>query len=181
MRKMMTWAVLLVAMAGWLPARAQEKDETKKPAAAETRPVHYYRLEFTIRELQDKKVVNTRNYSMIVADNGVMTIQKSGARLPVQTGNGAWQYVDIGVQLRTRIRAEGENPMLVSTIEFSSPALPEQGITSATLAKEQPVLRQANADISAPIIVGKPMVIASMDDPSLPRRFEIEVTPTRLK
>jgi hypothetical protein len=85
------------------------------------------------------------------------------------------------VQLRIRIRLEGDHPALASTIEFSSPALPEQSVTSATLAKEQPVLRSTNVDTYVPIVVGKPLVIATMDDPSLPRRFEIEVTPTQLK
>jgi hypothetical protein len=183
MRKVMVWAVTAVVALGILPGRAQEKEKedakSAPPASAQSRqPLHFYRLDFTFRELQDKKTVNSRSYTMLLADNGVMSILKSGARLPVETGNGNWQYVDVGVNLKCRVRGETETPMLVATIEFSSPVLPEQGVKTA---KEQPVLRQANADVYAPIILGKPLVIATMDDPSLPRRFEIEVTPTRLK
>ncbi len=179
MRKFVA-AVLMSAVVLLVPAAlAQEKDEGKKPA--EVRTLHYYRLDYVIRELQDRKIVNARTYSVIVADNGAQVTQKSGARLPVQTGNGALQYLDVGVQLRIRVRLESDHPTLASAIEFSSPALPGEGVTSAGYAKEQPVLRTTNVDTYAPIILGKPLVIATMDDPSLPRRFEIEVTPTQLK
>lgn len=185
MRKMMAWVAVAVVALGILPARAQDKaqqkEDAKKPATEEFKPLHFYRLDFTFRELQDKKTVNTRAYTMLLADNGVLSILKSGARLPVLTGN-SWQYVDVGVNLKCRVRGETEVPLLVATVEFTSPALPEQGAaTAAPLAKEIPVLRQANADVYAPIVLGKPLIIASMDDPTLPRRFEIEVTPTRLK
>ena len=182
MRKMTACATALVVMLGMLPARAQEKEEAKKPAV-EQKALHFYRLDFTFRELQDKKIVNTRNYTMVLADNGVMSILKSGARIPASTGpTGMFQYIDVGVNLKCRVRGENEPPMLVATIDFTSPVVPEQGGAAATsMAKEQPVLRQANVDVYAPIVVGKPLVIATMDDPSLPRRFEIEVTPTRLK
>ncbi|HET7183051.1 MAG TPA: hypothetical protein VFI82_00090 [Terriglobales bacterium] len=183
MRKMMACAVMAVVMLGVAAARAQEKEDAKKPAATESKPLHFYRLDFTFRELQDKKTVNARNYTMLLADNGVMSILKSGARIPVPSGNipGPFQYIDVGVNLRCRVRNEEPTPLLVATIEFSSPALPEQGSTATQMAREQPVLRQANADVYAPIVSGKGLVIATMDDPSLPRRFEIEVTPTQLK
>lgn len=185
MRKMMVCAVALVVALAMLPAGAQEKDEAKTAPSASAQPkqpLHFYRLDFTFRELQDKKTVNSRNFSMVLADNGVMSALKSGARIPIPTGRGDFQYLDVGVNLKCRVRGETEVPLLVAAIEFSSPALPEQGATTATpMAKEQPVLRQANADVYAPIVAGKPLVIAVMDDPSLPRRFEIEVTPTRLK
>ncbi len=186
MRTMMAWAVVAVMALGLTAARAQEKaqekQEAKKPAAEEFKPLHFYRLDFAFRELQDKKTVSSRGYTMVLADNGVMSILKSGARIPIPTGRGDFQYIDVGVNLKCRVRGETETPLLVANIEFSSPVLPEQGATTATpIAKEQPVLRQANADVYAPIVAGKPLVIATMDDPSLPRRFEIEVTPTRLK
>ena len=181
MRKTMAWAVVLVVALGGLTVLAQEKEEAKK-TATEAKPLHFYRLDFTFREMQDNKTVNSRAYTMLLADNGVLSILKSGARIPVPLGEGKLQYLDVGVNLKCRVRAETEIPLLVATIEFSSPALPEQGVpTTALLPREQPVLRQANADVYAPIVLGKPLVIATMDDPSLPRRFEIEVTPTRLK
>jgi hypothetical protein len=188
MRQMMVWAVVAVVALGILQGHAQEKekeDAKSAPAAsAQSRqPLHFYRLDFTFRELQDKKTVNSRSYTMLLADNGVMSILKSGARIPVPTGNtGQYQYIDVGVNLKCRVRGENEPPLLVATIDFTSPVVPEQGGAAATgMVKEQPVLRQANADVYAPIVTGKPLVIATMDDPSLPRRFEIEVTPTRLK
>jgi hypothetical protein len=196
MRNAMIWLMMLFTLAT-CAATAQEKEAPKSPqneAARHLDERNFYRLDFTIREIQDKKTIATRSYSMLLADDGAPARLKAGARLPVATGsfsttnatlvNTQFQYLDVGVNLQCRIRDAQPYPLLSTTIDFSGPALPEQQAETpggASLAKGQPVIRQAVSDVTVPLQVGKAMLISSMDDPSMPRRFEIEVTPTKLK
>lgn len=189
MRKTMGWMLAAVLALGWATAGAQEKEKDKEketakaasaPASEAKVPHNFYRLDFTIRELQEKKVVNVRYYSMLIADDLNWSNLKSGARIPVTTGLNLTQYIDVGVNIKCRLRPEQPSPWLYTTVEFTSPAFAEAGAPGPPMSKEQPILRQANAEVASPLTLGKPLVIASMDDPSLTRRFEVELTSSKV-
>jgi hypothetical protein len=180
-------------LAGWLvgvlavstvciprPALAQEttKDQhSSETAKGGEKPVSVFRLEFVVRELQDGKKINSRNYTMSVEDNTVGRI-RVGNRIPFNTGKDQFQYFDVGINIDCALHDHGSFLLLDNTqIEISSIVKDE----SAGGTTPNPIVRQARSSVAAALTLGKPAVVASMDDVSSNRRYEVEVTATKLK
>jgi hypothetical protein len=60
--------------------------------------------------------------------------------------------------------------------EISNFALPEQQGQPV-----RPVLRQLNINASTLAVLGKAMIVGSVDDPNSKRQFQLEVTVTKLR
>jgi hypothetical protein len=60
---------------------------------------------------------------------------------------------------------------------MSNFAVPEQ----AQGHDSHPVLRQLRINASTLALLGKPMVVGSVDDPNSKRQFQLEVTATKLR
>ena len=174
MKRAFRLAVVVMVAAMW--ASAQEKP-VERPK--EERPLSFYKLEFVLRELQDGKLINTRNYMMTV-ENGDWGRTKTGSHVPVRTGpaDQSVQYVDVGVNIDCRAVGRDDYASLNTTVEVSSFALPEQ--TSGTSGLP-PVLRQARANMAAVVPVNKQTVIGVIDDANSTKRYEIAVTATKMK
>jgi len=158
--------------------------------AAETKPskpnvVRAYRLDFTFNELEGEKKINTRHYSMDLASGDAPMDMKIGTRVPVSTfsTNGKdsgtqWQYVDVGTDLNAQLRpkGDGDDELLVIRSDVSNLDLTAQSGVSS-----EPVIRQIRINGSTLLVLGKPLLIGSMDDPNSKRQFQLEVTVTKLK
>lgn len=172
MKKLFT--IIFILLTFWLAGEAQEQTAPEK--SAQTHAV--YKLEFVLRELQDGKVINTRNYMMMAAEHE-RAQTKSGARVPVRGAKDDFQYLDVGVNINCDIKEESPLLLLDANVQISSFALPEQKATAGL--NELPVLSQAQANESAAITPGKQTVIGSIDDASSTRRYEIAVTATKIR
>lgn len=175
-------AVVIVALAGISFAQEPAKEASKAETNAQTRPLSFYKVEYVLRELQDGKAINSRNYMMTIEDRD-WGEAKVGARVPVNTGGGGpsmptsqWQYMDIGINIRCRPVGMNDFTSLQTTVEISSFALPEKEATAS-----QPVVRQMKTDMAAVVPNGKQTVIGVIDDVNSTKRYEIAVTATRLK
>lgn len=166
-------------------AVAQEKSsETQSPQPKIEKPLSFYKVEYVLRELQDGKTTNSRNYVMTIENND-RGEAKVGARVPVATSmspNGnvpsQWQYMDVGLNIGCRAVGHDDYVSLHTDIEISSFALPEQ---QAPGASGQPVVRQMHTGMAAVVPLGKPTVIGIIDDVNSTKRYEVSVTATRLK
>ncbi len=162
-------------------ARAQEdqsKPETKVATAssqAQTRPVSVYRIQFLIRELEDGKQINSRQYTLSAKSREWARL-RVGSRVPLMAGSTQLQYHDVGINIDCRLD-EGENGFLLYTRFESSSVV--GGASSA--AAGAPVIRQVRTEGDSLVIPGKPSVIATLDDVATNRRYEIEVTVTKVK
>jgi hypothetical protein len=176
-----TVAVLFVVIAS-LFAVAQDKP-AESPLAKTERPLSFYKVEYVLRELQDGKAINSRNYAMSIED-GKRGEAKVGARVPVSTGMVGgipqFQYLDVGVNLLCVVEGKGDYASLRTTIEISSFAIPEQA-TAAVNSDVRPVLRQMRAELPAVVPLAKPTVIGTVDDVNSTKRYEVSVTATKLK
>jgi hypothetical protein len=174
------WMVPLFVILLGLCALAQDKPADKpvsEPQIKQDRPVSYYKVEFVLRELQDGKAINTRNYLMTI-ENGDRGEAKVGARVPVTTGeHGQFQYLDVGININCRVVGRDDYASLRSMIEISSFALPEQ----ASGGNSQPVVRQMRSDLAAVVPLSKQTVIGIIDDANSTKRYEIAVTATKMK
>lgn len=175
MKKLLLLAVMVAALASTSFAQEPQKDAPKADNSAETRPVSFYKVEYTLRELQDGKAINSRNYMITVQDHQ-WGEAKVGARVPINIGGTTqWQYMDIGINIRCKPNGMNDFTGLQTSVEISSFALPEEKTAG------QPVVRQMKTDMDAIVPNGKQTVIGGIDDVNSTKRYEISVTATKLR
>lgn len=190
MRKMFVVLIAVVTIGLWFaprPAEAQEgskesgSTEPAKPKPVQ--PVQSYRLDFSFNEVADGKILNTRHYSMNMTGGNPNEI-KIGTRVPVATGSSSsttatqYQYLDIGTNIWAQLREHGDEFILVVRGEVSNLDV-ETGEHSGVFLP--PVVRQIKINGDTLLVVGKPIVIGSVDDPNSKKQFQLEVTVTKLK
>jgi hypothetical protein len=191
MRKMFVVLIAVVTIGLWLaprPAEAQEgskENSSAEPAKPKpVQPVQSYRLDFSFNEVGDGKILNTRHYSMNMTGGNPNEI-KIGTRVPVASGSSSstpastqYQYLDIGTNIWAQLREHGDEFILVVRGEVSNLDVETGEHTGALLP---PVVRQIKINGDTLLVVGKPIVIGSVDDPNSKKQFQLEVTVTKLK
>jgi hypothetical protein len=147
-------------------------------AATNTELSGFYRLNFVLRELEDGKVVNVRNYSL-VARSGDWQQLRVGTSAPTTTESKKTDSNEaIGLSVDCRIVPGSDGTaVLVTKAEIASNVNPATRLASNTA----PTVRHVQMNTSAPITLGKPTVLSGVDELSSKRRFELEVTVTKAK
>jgi len=158
-------------------ARAEAKAAVESATANEReKTVHSYRVDFSVNELEDGKKINSRQYSLnLNADDS--TEMKIGTRVPVEPKQGEFQYLDVGTSIWCRIGDRSDSVPLTVRAEISNFAIPEQESGQVS----RPAIRQLKINASTVALLGKQMVVGSVDDPNSKRQFQLEVTVTRLR
>jgi hypothetical protein len=179
-KKTVAAGALIAALAvsgGTSRALAQESGDSSKSTTLESsKPVEAYRLDFSVNELEDGKKINTRQYSMNLNANDANEI-KIGTRIPVEPKAGEFQYIDVGTNIWSRLGVHNGQLELAVRADISNFAIPEQ----ASGHESRPVIRQLQIKASTVALLGKPMVVGSLDDPNSKRQFQVEVTVTKLR
>lgn len=172
----------------WLvpgPARAQEGSKESSARPSKVTPVQPYRLDFSFNEVLEGKIVNVRRYSMNLTAGNSDEI-KIGTRVPVAvsvtpSNSGSpvpsFQYMDIGTNLWSQLREHGDELMLAVRGDVSNLDM-DSGERAGASA---PVVRQIKISGDTLLVVGKPILIGSADDPNSKRQFQLEVTVTKLR
>ena len=167
----------IVGLGGVL--HGQEGSKTPPPRVIEKaiKPLSVYRLEFTVREVEGGKQLNSRAYTMSVQDGDTGSI-RVGNRVPYSVGKDQFQYYEVGINIDCRLR-ERENYVLLdnASIEISS-IVKDDSTAAGTL---NPVIRQARARVDAAVTPGKPTMVTTLDDVSSNHRYEVEVTATKVR
>src|ERR1700733_5681261 len=160
-------------------SRSQESAPSKSGAQSdsandirqkEPKPLEAYHLDFAINEFEDGKKINSRQYALNLNTNDSNEI-KIGTRIPVETKDSEFQYLDVGTSIWAQLRQQRDQTLLVVRAEVSSFAIPEHGLDKAD---PHPALRQLKVSGSALLPLAKPMVIDSVDDPNSRRQFQLE-------
>ena len=175
-KTVMTAALILALMVGgggWTAAAQQPEPENARKAE---KALNAYRLDFSVNELEDGKRINTRQYSLNLNSDNSNEL-KIGTRVPVEGKQGEFQYIDVGTSIWSNVQERNGAIDLSVRAEISNFAIPEQNQGHDTA----PVLRQLKISASTLALLGKPMVIGSVDDPNSKREFQLEVTVTKLK
>ena len=179
MKRAVSIRLAIAVMAFCLPlipntASAQE-EKGKESATTVQKPVAAYRIELNVREVEDGKRLNSRNYLMVIKDDD-WSRMRVGNRVPYQSGSTQYQYTEVGMSVDCRPRDLGDSIGLTIRVEFSG--LAPQTPPTPTGA---PVFRTDKVDIESVVTPGKPTLVGSMDDVLSNRRYEIEVTATKVK
>jgi hypothetical protein len=160
----------LALLAPGLSVRAQDNDNAT------------YKVDFTIRDSGDAGGKAGRKYSMQVS-RGVKSTFKVGNRVPVATAsiNGAaavntqFTYIDVGLNIDCIVAERGAKFAIHSDLDISTAVMPEK-----TSAVQNPTISSIRLNIDTTVPPGKPTVVASFDDPVTARKFEIDVTVSKI-
>jgi hypothetical protein len=101
---------------------------------------------------------------------------KIGTRVPIQSENGKFEYLDSGTHVRARIIHWITPVILDLNADISRFASPDEATQSG-----HPLLRQMRIGASTALILNKPMIIGSVDDPNSKREYQLELTVTKLQ
>ncbi len=198
MRRMMVQGLLLVLVATAFPLTvmnaaaqgastekrseaASEKSAEDLKAATTRKAANVYRVDFTIREIEGGRVLNSRKYMLMVEDQQ-WARTRVGNRIPYRAGvgEGQWQYQDVGINIDCKAHEPEDRQVLLDT-RISAPSLAAPEPSSGESSGRLPVLRNLSMEVTAAVTLGKPTIIGSMDDVTSNHRYEIEATVTPVK
>jgi hypothetical protein len=180
-RAFAVWTIAILGFLIGLGAKGHAQDNAAKSekdsaAAERDKPVHAYRLDFSVNELEDGKKINSRQYSLNLNADDANEI-KIGTRVPVEAAHEQFQYMDVGTSIWCRIGERPDGIPMTVRADISNFAIPDQG----TGHESRPVVRQFKINASTLAVPGKPIVVGSVDDPNSKRQFQLEVTVTKLR
>jgi len=143
-----------------------------------------YRLVFTIAEADNGKRSGGQSFSL-VATSGEKAVFKQGSKVPIVTGsfdsgssaaNTQVQYLDVGLSVEVTVDSFADGLRLNSKFEQSAMSEEKSGV-----GPQDPVVRQSVLNDTLTLVLGKPVVLGSIDIPGGTRRQEIEVVAELVK
>jgi len=165
-----------------VPAISQEAQAAPEARTTPPGDIHYYRLEFVLKELgDDGRVVNSRTYHTDVSTDGKLSSVRTGTKIPIRTSDKAGeiqiQYLDVGVYIDCSSAQETVLGLALQIkVEISSLANPPAGAEPST-----PIVRQNRWQSMTLIPLGKPTVIFASDNLENKGKMEVEVTATPIR
>jgi hypothetical protein len=144
--------------------------QTEAPKQSEATKA--YQLDFVLKELEDGKVVNSRNYSLMITAVGGGGSIRSGDRVSVlMKGGGATQpeysYLDVGVNIDCAGVLETQGKLTLNVKADISTAQPETS---------RPLIRTTRWSSNVIVPLRKATVLFTSDDTSSKRRMQLELT-----
>ncbi len=172
-------AALMLAAAGSTRAVAQTASAATSPeklAEKTAKRASLYRVNFVVRELEDGKRINERNFSLLLEEDGYNSSLRIGDRVPLRVDDKNLQYLDVGFNLDCRLTEKSGLVELETVIEFSNVA--SSGVPNNVPLT--PTLRQTKYRVHTLVQAGKPTLILSADQFDSKRRLEIEVVAVKV-
>lgn len=130
----------------------------------------FYKLDFVLKEVDGKRVVNSRNYSIVAAtdQNGQIRARE---QVPVPTGPNAYQQIDEGTDIDTRMVRQVENNLaLVVNVNVN-------GVPQEPVAPPAPtIVRHYSWSSEVLIPLRKPTTIFSSDLTTGKTQMQLEIT-----
>jgi hypothetical protein len=154
----------LILAALCLAALAIAQTEPAKPAPVE--PGKYYRLDFTVKEFEAGKVVNSHEYSISITESGRSTAIRSGERVPAGS-----EYLNVGTNIDCAdLKPQGDRVSLRISADVTSAVKVESGTV--------PLLRHTSWDAHVLIPLRRKTVVFSSDNAAANGRMQMEITAT---
>lgn len=148
----------------------------------------FYKLEFTIKEVEAGKILNSRSYSVIAMQDATTNRVsiRAGTKVPVSVGpvnagvGGTFQFIDVGVNIDCYTKGEVDGRLSLSVNADISSA-PTAGETPSQLpggAIAPPSVRQNRWVSVVTIPLRKPTLVFASDDLTSKRQMQMDITAT---
>jgi hypothetical protein len=174
------------------PPQAAQPGQPAQPearrAARNAGPL--YRVDLTTSELEGGTRLNSRSYSLLLRIPAEGAMLRVGSRLPLNAEGGV-QYMNVGLNIDL-LQVDETDGKLTGTLSLEmnsvvppeppGPPAPTPGaMPGATpVLRNQPIVRDLRMRAQFALTPGKPAVVGTIDDVNSKRRFQIEMTATRL-
>jgi type II secretory pathway component GspD/PulD (secretin) len=157
--------IFYVESANAISVRGSAEDiaEAQKILSDIDRPRKTYRLTYTVSEGESG---HAAQHFVVVISQGNKSILKEGSRVPIVTGsygngsdtNTQVQYQDVGLNLDASLEGSGDGLRLRTKVEQTSVAEEKSNV-----GIQDPLLHQAVMEGESAIVMGKPIVLGSME------------------
>lgn len=183
------WLLTMVlAACAVSPARGQEIPNKPTDGGATRAPFipHYYHLAFVVKEMEDGKAINSREYGMSIGttDNHTNNNPRSirtGTKIPVESEPGKSNYIDVGVNIDCRSVVEvGGRLAIEVSADISSVVNPKMEGGGGT-TRGMPMILQNRWSSQALVPLGKATLLFSSDEVTSKRTLQLELTATEIK
>jgi type II secretory pathway component GspD/PulD (secretin) len=163
---------------------AEDLQLAQKVIADLDRPRRLYRITYNITETDSGKRIGAQSFSL-VAIAGEKTVFKQGSRVPIVTGsydaaasiaNTQVQYQDVGMNIEVTVNGDVDGLRLRSKVEQTNVADEKSGVGA-----QDPIVRQTVLEGTASMMLGKSLMLGSLDIPGTTRKQEIEVVAELVK
>ncbi|HWZ11787.1 MAG TPA: hypothetical protein VNX22_01465 [Acidobacteriaceae bacterium] len=181
-KRILAATLFLTAFAGPSVAQTSDNSAKKQDAPSPTtvqNDARYFRLDFVVRELDGKRTVSSRNYSMPIMANDRFhrgAAIRTGNRVPVLVSTKDTQYLDIGVNIDcSEPETIGAELSMLLTADISSlPDLPGGSQSSP------PILWSTKWRSATLVAIAKPTIVFTAEDEHTGHVLQVEVTATPL-
>jgi hypothetical protein len=150
--------------------------------AQDARENSTYKVDFTIRDTGDAGGKTGRKYSLLV-NRAQKTTFKVGNRVPVVSGgnggvggNAQFTYIDVGMNIDCVVAEAGSKFAMHADLDISTAVMPDKSPNAANA----PTISQIRLSLDTTVAPGKPVVVASFDDPVTSRKFDLDVAITKM-
>ena len=173
--------IMMLGLAGLLALQCLGQKNGSTPAqAADAAPKKFYQLNFMVRELENERVINSRQYSMILRGGAERGSIRSGQKVPYSSRSGAnseWQQLSVGVNIDChKLEELGDQVSLYILADLSS--VVENHGEAGLPSSAPPMIRNNRWESTVLLPVKKPTVLFSSDDPASKRKMQLLLTVT---
>jgi hypothetical protein len=152
------------------------------------KPIQPFRLDFSLDEIENGKVMNSRHYSLNLTVDSSDEL-KIGTRVPVvsaQTNAPSaeqFQYLDLGTNVWAAIKERAGELQLQVRTETSSTKHEDVDVypRAPHTAFTPPIISQIKITGTTLLVTGKQIVVGRVDDPYSNRQFQLIVTVSKLR
>jgi hypothetical protein len=153
------------------------------PQAAENKPdepTKYFRLDFTVKELEGGKVVNARSYSTSLSNQkGDSVSIRTGDKVPIVTGKDQVSYQDVGVNFDCNSLKLVDNQVALHiNTTISSVVADVQGKAPGESSPGAPLIRNTSWGSTVLVPLRKAVTVFSSDGATTKRQTQLELTAT---
>jgi hypothetical protein len=181
----MLQSIVVLVLAGLMSLRCLAQSDTgssEKTSSGQvpavTTPKQFYHLGFVVQELENERVINSRNYSVIMSEMEQSSI-RAGEKVPSSSTSGAntqWEQINVGVNIDCRrLQATASGVSMDIKAEISS-VMDTHGPNSPPASL--PIIRNNQWESRVVLPVKQPSVLFSSDDPASKRTMQLKLTVT---
>ena len=141
-----------------------------QPSATKSNPV--YRIQLTLRDTEAGQQPNIRKFMMVTEERDWGRL-RTGGKVPYSTGAGQFNYADIGTNITCRVFEHGDQVRIDYEVELSS-------VAKIDAETRNPAMFQHKVSGTSTVALEKPTIVSTWDDAASKKRYEIEITPSKI-
>jgi hypothetical protein len=143
-------------------------------AGAPPKARHVYRLDYTLAITEPGKAAAMSAF-VVNVEEGAHGDTSAGANIPLVTaGSQAGPRQDVGTRIHSDVTRAGNDLILHDSLEISRPGEPLGALGATPIHK-----MTANGDVV--LALGKPALVAGIEEPVSHVRYELTATATKLR